>query len=220
MNALAKPRLQVALDTTVLAEALRPLNRAIDRIDVIECGTVLILAEGLRVIREIRALYPTKTILADVRIAEAGALIARNCFEAGASWVSVVAGASLTTVEQVVKVATEFGGEVQIELGESYDPAKALEWRRLGVEHVIVKRSRDLEAAGTLTWGSNDVQRIHELAGMGFTVTITGGVTVADLDTFAGVPVGVVIAGRAIVGALDPLAASAELQQKLAEVWP
>ena len=219
-RSLAKPRLQLALDTTNLADAFRPLNQAIDQIDVIECGTILIIAEGLRAVREIRALYPTRTILADVRIAEAGALIARNCFEAGASWLSVVAGASLTTVEQVVKVAIEFGGEVQIELGESYDPEKAQKWRQLGVQHVIVKRSRDRESAGTLTWGAEDIQRIHELAGMGFTVTITGGVTVNDLDTFAGVPVGVVIAGRAIVAASDPLDAATVLQHKLAEVWP
>jgi len=220
MTALPKPRLQVALDTTDLAEALRPLNQAIPQIDVIECGTILIIAEGLRAVREIRALYPDKTILADIRIAEAGTLLATNCFKAGASWVSVVAGASLTTVAQVVKVANEYGGEVQIELGETYDAETAREWRRLGAEHVIVKRSRDREAAGDLSWGPNDVERIHELADMGFTVTVTGGVTVADLDTFAGAPVGVVIAGRAIVKADDPLAAARELQNKLAEVWP
>lgn len=215
-----KPRLQLALDNTDLAAAFRPLNRAIDQIDVIECGTILIIAEGLRVVREMRALYPTKTILADVRIAEAGTLIAKNCFEAGASWVSVVAGASMTTIAQVVKVANEYGGEVQIELGETYDADKALEWKKLGAQHVIVKRSRDREAAGDLSWGPDDIQRVHELAGMGFTVTITGGVTVKDLDTFAGAPVGVVIAGRAIAGAEDPLAAATELQNKLAEVWP
>ncbi len=219
MAALPKPRLQVALDTKELVDALRPLNQAIDQIDVIECGTILIIAEGLRTVREIRALYPDKTILADVRIAEAGTLIAQNCFEAGASWVSVVAGASLTTVGQVVKVANEYGGEVQIELGETYDADRARQWRQLGAQHVIVKRSRDREAAGDLSWGPDDVSRIHELAEMGFTVTITGGVTVDDLDTFAGAPVGVVIAGRAIVKSEDPLGAATELQQKLAEVW-
>ncbi|MFT4294476.1 MAG: orotidine 5'-phosphate decarboxylase [Micropruina sp.] len=219
MSQPTKPRLQVALDATDLAEVLRPLNRAVDQVDVIECGTILIIAEGLRAVREIRALYPDKTILADVRIAEAGSLISRNCFEAGASWVSVVAGASMTTVEQVVKVAAEYGGEVQIELGEGYDADQARQWRALGAQHVIVKRSRDREAAGDLSWGPDDVARVHELAGMGFTVTVTGGVRVSDLDTFAGAPVGVVIAGRSIVKADDPLAAATEFQDKLREVW-
>ena len=55
---------------------------------------------------------------------------------------------------------------------------------------------------------------------MGFTVTITGGVTPADLPTFAGHPVGIVIAGRSIVAAADPAAAAAELKRAIGEVWP
>ena len=217
---LERPQLQIALDTFDMPSALRPLNASISQVDVIECGTVLIIAEGLRAVREIRALYPTKTILADVRIAEAGAVISRACFEAGASWVSVVAGASMTTVEQVVKVAQEFGGEVQIELGETYDPEQAREWRRLGATQVIVHRSRDAEAAGKLTWGEDDKDRIRQLHQMGFKVTVTGGVTAKDLPFFQGVPVGVVISGRGIVKADDPLAAATELRETIGRVWP
>ena len=217
---LERPQLQIALDTFDMPSALRPLNAAVSQVDVIECGTVLIIAEGLRAVREIRALYPNKTILADVRIAEAGAVISRACFEAGASWVSVVAGASMTTVEQVVKVAKEFGGEVQIELGETYDPEQAREWRRLGATQVIVHRSRDAEAAGKLTWGEDDKDRIRQLHQMGFKVTVTGGVTAKDLPFFQGVPVGVVISGRGIVKADDPLAAATELRETIGRVWP
>ncbi|MCH8611953.1 orotidine 5'-phosphate decarboxylase / HUMPS family protein [Arsenicicoccus dermatophilus] len=215
----ARTRLQIALDTTDLPAALRPLNQAIEHVDVIECGTILIINEGLRAVREIRALYPDATILADVRIAEAGALVARNCFEAGADWVSCVAGASLTTVDQVCRVARELGGQVQVELNDDhYTPDKAREWRRVGVEHVIVKRSRDLEAAGTLEWRETDLERIRVLKELGFTVTVTGGITAAELDVFAGQPVDVVIAGREIVGAIDPEAAARRLKERLAEV--
>ncbi len=215
-----RPKLQVAVDIPDLISALGALNRAEPAVDVIECGTILIIAEGLRAVRAVRALYPDKTILADVRIAEAGSLIARHCFEAGASWVSCVAGASLTTIAQVVKVADEFGGEVQVELGESYDAERAKAWRDLGVRHVIVKRSRDREAAGDLSWGPDDLARIEELAGLGFTVTITGGISADELGTFANSPVGVVIAGRGIVGAPDPLAAAERFQAAIGEVWP
>jgi len=86
-------RLQIALDTYDLPSALAPLATAVDQIDIIECGTILVLAEGMDAVRAIRAAYPDKTILADVRIAEAGAKIARMCFEAGADLVSCVAGA-------------------------------------------------------------------------------------------------------------------------------
>jgi 3-dehydro-L-gulonate-6-phosphate decarboxylase len=218
---VTRPRLQIALDTTDLTSALAPLQRAAPKIDIIECGTVLILAEGLRAVREIRALFPDKKILADIRIAEAGKLLSQMAFEAGASLVSVVAGASMHTVRQVCAVADAHGGEVQVELADEwYDCAKARQWREAGVQHVIVKRSRDREATGDLSWSPEDVARVDELAAMHFTVTITGGITLADLATFANHPVGIVIAGRSIVAAKDPLAAAAELQRAIAEVWP
>jgi len=217
---MQSPKLQLALDTTDMPSALRPLGAAIGSIDIIECGTVLIIAEGLRCVREIRALYPDKPILADVRIAEAGSVIARLCFDAGASWVSVVAGASLTTVGQVVTVAREFGGEVQIELGETYDAAQAARWRDLGAQQVIVHRSRDAEAAGTLSWGADDCDHISELASLGFRVTVTGGIKPDALTALAGAPVGIVVAGRQIVAAHDPKAAADQMRQAIDDVWP
>lgn len=216
-----RPRLQIALDLHDLPSALAPLQKAAPAIDVIECGTILVLAEGMRAVREIRALFPDKEILADVRIAEAGKIISTMAFEAGASLVSVVAGASMATVRQVCEVAQQFGGEVQVELADEwYDVERAKAWRDAGVQHVIVKRSRDREAAGDLSWRAEDLDRVDELAALGFTVTITGGITPADLDTFAGHPVGIIIAGRSVAGAQDPLAAAQGFQRRIEEVWP
>ena len=54
---------------------------------------------------------------------------------------------------------------------------------------------------------------------MGFKVTITGGITPTDLDVFAGHPVSIVIAGRSVAGAADPLAGAQELQDAIGRVW-
>ena len=217
---MTTPRLQIALDTLDLPAALGPLQKAAGHVDVIECGTILVLCEGYHAVRAIRALFPDKRILADVRIAEAGAKISRLAFEAGADLVSCVAGASLTTIQQVCRVAAEFGTEVQVELADEwYDADRARAWRAAGVQHVIVKRSRDREAAGDLSWKPDDLARIDELASLGFTVTITGGISPKDLPTFAGHPVGIVIAGRSIVEADDPAAAARELKDTIERVW-
>lgn len=217
---MAAPRLQVALDTFDLPSALGPLQKAAPYVDIIECGTILVLCEGYHAVRAIKALFPEKQVLADVRIAEAGSKIARLAFEAGADLVSCVAGASLTTIQQVCKVAQELGGEVQVELADEwFDAERARAWREAGVQHVIVKRSRDREAAGDLSWKPEDLDRVDELADMGFTVTITGGVSPKDLPAFAGRKVGIVISGRAIVGADDPAASAKELRDTIHEVW-
>ena len=198
------PKLQLALDTLDLPSALGPLQKASPYLDVIEIGTILCLAEGMRAVRIIRSLFPEKILLADVRIAEAGSLISKMVFDAGANWVSVVSGATMTTVEVVAREAQKNKGEVQIELIDGWTMEQAREWRNLGIEQVITHRSRDSEAKGDLTWSERDFDEIRMLAEMGFKVTVTGGVGLSDIPLFAGVPVYVFIVGRGIYKADHP----------------
>ena len=57
------PKLQIALDTFDLPGALGPLQKAAPHVDIVECGTILVLCEGYRAVRAIRALFPDKQIL-------------------------------------------------------------------------------------------------------------------------------------------------------------
>lgn len=217
---MQKPRLQLALDTYDLPSALRPLQKAAAHIDVIEVGTILCLSEGMGAVRAIRSLFPDKTILADVRIAEAGGIIARMAFEAGADWVSVVSGASMTTAEVVYQTAQECGGEVQIELSDGWTWEQAQQWREIGIDQAIIHRSRDAEAQGNLTWGEADFANIRRLTEMGYRVTVTGGVNPPDVALFAGIPVYIFIAGRSIRNAEDPALAAKAFQDAFALAYP
>lgn len=217
---MPKPLLQLALDTYDLPSALGPLQQAADHIDIIEVGTILCLAEGMSAVRVIRSLFPEKTILADVRIAEAGGIIAKMAFEAGADWVSVVSGAAPETAEVVYDVARQHAGDVQIELSDGWTWALAERWREIGIDQAIIHRSRDAEAQGTLAWGADDLDNIQRLAGMGYRVTVAGSVNVADIPAFAGIPVHIFIAGRAIRDADDPAHAAAAFQKAIHRAYP
>ena len=214
-----KPKLQLALDTFDLPSALAPVQKARAYIDVVEAGTILCYAEGMHAVRALRALYPDKILLADVRIAEAGSIIAKLAFGAGADWVSVVSGATLTTVEVVLKEAEKHGGEVQLELidGWTWDDAEA--WRDLGVPWVITHRSRDGEAVGNLSWKDRDFDEMRKLSEMGFKVSVAGGVNVEDIPRFKNVPVGVFTVGRAIREADDPAAEARAFQDAIGETY-
>ena len=216
---MSKPLLQLALDTFDLPSALAPLQQAAPYIDIIEVGTILCLAEGMGAVRVIRSLFPDKTILADVRIAEAGGIIAKMAFEAGADWVSVVSGAAPSTAGVVFNVAQEHGGEVQIELSEGWTWEQAQRWREIGIDQAIIHRSRDAEAQGELGWGKDDLDSIGRLSDMGYRVTVAGSVRADDIPTFAGVPVHVFIAGRAIRNVPDPALAAAAFQEAIADVY-
>ena len=214
-----KPLLQIALDTYDLPSALGPLQKAAEQIDVIEVGTILCLAEGMHAVRAIKSLFPDKIVLADVRIAEAGSIISKMSFDAGADWVSVVSGAAPSSFEVVLAEAQSRQKDMQIELSDGWTWEMAQRWADLGIQQVIFKRSRDLEAQGQLTWGSQDFETIHRLYEMGFKVTVTGGIKVDDIARFAGVPVFIFIAGRAIRGADDPLLAAKTFQTAISQTF-
>jgi 3-dehydro-L-gulonate-6-phosphate decarboxylase len=209
---MTKPLLQIALDTHDLPSALGPLQKAHPHIDVIEVGTILCLSEGMHAVRAIRSLFPEKIILADVRIAEAGGIISKMAFDAGADWVSVVSGAAPDTAEVVLKEARARDKDVQIELSDGWTWDMAEKWAGLGIQQVITHRSRDAEAKGNLSWSQEDFDIVARLHDMGFKVTVTGGIKPADIARFAGVPVYIFIAGRAIVKAEDPATAALEFQ--------
>ncbi|MEM7802001.1 MAG: 3-dehydro-L-gulonate-6-phosphate decarboxylase [Chloroflexota bacterium] len=212
--------LQIALDTYDLPSALGPLQKAADHIDVIEVGTILCLAEGMHAVRAIKSLFPEKIVLADVRIAEAGSIISKMCFDANADWVSVVSGAAPSSFEVVLAEArSRENKDMQIELSDGWTFDQVKRWADLGVEQVIFKRSRDLEAQGVLTWDERSFETIQKLHDLGMKVTVTGGVKVKDIPLFKGVPVYIFIAGRAIRGADDPATAALAFQTAIGETF-
>lgn len=203
-NTASSRKLQLALDVPAVPEALAALEATADRIDVIEVGTILCLSAGMEAVRCVRAAYPRHIVLADVRIAEAGRLIADLAFDAGADWVSVVSGAARSTVAAVAGVARERGRDVQIELSEGWTWDYVDYARSCGVSQFIIHRSRDAEASGQLGWSDGDLQAIAELHRRGGRVSVTGGLKPADIETFTNSPAEIFIAGRGIYGSSQP----------------
>ena len=203
-------KVQVALDLKDLPAALRAVRHVAASVDVIEVGTVLCLAEGMRAVRAMRAAYPDHLLLADIRIAEAGTLLSRLAFEAGADLVTVVSGAAPESFAAVTDVAAEVGGDVQVELSEGWTWPLIGRCRDLGIRHFILHRSRDAEMRGDLSWSPEDldsIARIHELGGR---VSVTGGLSTAEISSFSDYPVEIFIAGRALYDSADPTTSARE----------
>lgn len=212
------PMLQVALDNQTLSDAYQTTRLIADEVDIIEVGTILCVAEGVRAVRDLKALYPHKIVLADAKIADAGKILSRMCFEAKADWVTVICCADINTAKGALEVAREFNGDVQIELTGFWTWDQAKEWRAAGIEQVVYHRSRDAQAAG-VAWSGEDISAIKSLSEMGFKVTVTGGLALEDLPLFKGIPIHVFIAGRSIRDALDPVEAARQFKHSILRLW-
>jgi len=134
-----KATVQLSLDLTDLQEALQTADMAIRAgVDWLEVGTPLIIAEGMRGVRELYARYPDVPIVADLKTMDGGWLEAELMAKAGASMVVVMGQAHQETIELVVKAGRDFGAKVMGDNMAMPDPvegAKRLE--ALGCDYVI-----------------------------------------------------------------------------------
>ena len=211
---MARPLLQIALDNNTLSDAIRSISQVGNEVDVIEAGTILCLAEGMEAVRCLRALYPSKTILADTKCADAGGTVAKNCADAGADWMTVICSATIPTMKAALKEVAD----LQVELYGDWTFDHAKQWKEAGLSQVVYHQSRDALLAGE-TWGEKDLNKIKKLVEMGFKVSVTGGLEKETLKLFKGINVYTFIAGRGIREASDPAQAAREFKEEIAKYW-
>ena len=215
---MSRPLLQLALDHTDLAAAQRDVALLKDRVDIVEAGTILCLSEGLNAIRALRAQCPEKLIVADWKVADAGETLAQQALEAGANWMTIICAEPLATIEKGHAVAAARGGEIQIELFGNWTFDDARDWYSAGVRQAIYHRGRDAQASGQ-QWGEVDLARMKALSDIGLELSVTGGITPADLPLFKEINVKSFIAGRALSSAADPQQVAEEFHARIRDIW-
>lgn len=211
---MTKPNLQLALDHQDLSSAIYDAQCVGEQIDILEVGTILMLQEGQQAVRCLRALFPEKKLIADTKCADAGTTVARNVAEAGADWMTVICAATIPTMQAAAKEVEQ----LQVELYGDWTWEQADQWRKIGIQQVIYHQSRDALLAGG-QWTDQDLKQIKELIQLGFSVSVTGGLTVETLKIFQGLPIHTFITGRGITAAADPLQAALDFQEELVRIW-
>lgn len=215
---MSRPLLQLALDHTRLVDAQRDVSLLKNHVDIVEAGTILCLTEGLGAIKALSDQCPEKIIVADWKVADAGETLAQQAFDAGANWMTIICAAPLATIEKGHAVAQARGGEIQIELFGNWTLNDARDWYRVGVRQAIYHRGRDAQASGQ-QWGEVDLAHMKALSDIGLDLSITGGITPADLPLFKDIRVKAFIAGRALAGASDPAQVAAEFHSQIRAIW-
>lgn len=209
-----KPKLQIALDNLNTEEALEDVAKANENLDVIEAGTILCLADGMKAVEKLRNSYPEKTIVADTKCADAGGTIAKMCSDAGADIMTVICSAEISTME----AALEEIDELQVELYGDWTFDQAKEWKNAGVNQVVYHQSRDALYSGK-SWSESDLEKIRKLIDMGFKVSVTGGLAADKVSFFKGLDIFAFISGRGIRNAEDPKSAAGKFQEEISKFW-
>ncbi len=117
--------LQLALDFANLSQALRVAREAWEGgVRRLEAGTPLIKSEGLDCVRALRAEFPGATIVADMKIMDAGRVEVEMAAKAGANVVAVLGAASDATIRECIEAGERYHATIMVDLIEVGNPAE------------------------------------------------------------------------------------------------
>lgn len=206
-------KLQLSCDMLSLQSAIKLIEQALPSVDIIELGTPLVLNNGLSALSVIKKRFPTKTVLADLKIMDGGYEAAQMAFENGADIVTVLGLASVNTLGQVIQCARDWHKQVMVDMIEVEDLEGRLELcKSLQPDYVCIHTAVDRGKTRPPIEELRSVRKVMPEA----LVAVAGGINLASLPVIVQEKPDVVIVGREIANAPDPQAVAWQIKNKLA----
>jgi 3-hexulose-6-phosphate synthase len=142
-------KLQLALDLVDIKGAIEVVKEVGEYIDVVEIGTPVVINEGLRAVKEVKAAFPNLTVLADLKIMDAAGYEVSQAAAAGADIITILATAEDESIKGAVAEAKKQGKEILVDMIAVKDLAtRAKEVDDFGVDYICVHTGYDLQAVG------------------------------------------------------------------------
>ncbi len=209
------PRLQVALDFLILDRALGvAAEAAAGGAEILEVGTPLLKSEGLDAVRKLHEAHPGLPIVADTKTMDAGRAEMEMAAKAGASFATVLALASNSTIRECVEVGRNYGISVVVDLVGHPDPVgRAREAEALGAAVVGVHCPIDEQMEGRDPFDT--LRAVREAVSI--QVAVAGGIHGGSAPDAAAAGADIVIVGGAISKAPDARVATESLRAALAD---
>ena len=231
-------KLQVTLDTPSIDHCAELVEQVHEYVDIVEVGNPLIIESGLMLVQELRNEFPQIGICADAKIVNSGHYIASRCFDRGASIVTIMGVSPDQTVEGAVAAAELAGGEIMADLTGITDIAtRARELEELGVRYLCAHTGfEDRQLASNplsdarpgitrrilTALGYDDPLRELDLIRTNTTgaalPAIVGRIDEENIDEVVERGPELILIGRAIVGAVAPAQAAADLREHFVTV--
>ncbi len=196
-----KPVVQVALDIVEIGQAIEIAKLAVrGGVEWVEAGTPLIKAAGLEAVRQLRRAFPDKTIVADMKTADVGALEVELAAKAGADVVCVLGAAADATISEAIKAARKRDVKVLVDLLAVPDlRARAKQVESLGADYLGVHVGIDQQKLGI-----DPIKQFQAVAGsVRIPIAVAGGITAKTAPELVKRGASIIIVGSAITKAKD-----------------
>ncbi|MDP2901872.1 MAG: bifunctional 3-hexulose-6-phosphate synthase/6-phospho-3-hexuloisomerase [Methylovulum sp.] len=203
---MARPLIQLALDSLDFNQTISLAEQTAPYIDIFEIGTPCIKHNGAGLVKELRARFPNKLILVDLKTMDAGEYEAAPFYAAGADICTVLGVSGMATIAGVIKAAKAHQAEAQIDLINVPDKlACAKVAVELGANIIGVHTGLDAQAAGQTPFA--DLEAIASL-GLKVRLSVAGGIKQSTVRQVVESGADIIVVGAAIYGAASPAEAA------------
>ncbi|HXW98931.1 MAG TPA: bifunctional hexulose-6-phosphate synthase/ribonuclease regulator [Methanomicrobiales archaeon] len=208
-----QPILQVAIDILEIDRVI-PIAREAVRggADWIEAGTPLIKSAGMEAVRRLRAEFPGREVVADMKVADTGTLEVEMAAKSGAGIVCILATADDEVVREAVRARDLYGVKIMADLINSADPVgRAVELEELGVDIIAAHAGIDQQMVGMTS-----VELVKALAGkVSIPIAVAGGLDAASAAEAVRSGAGIVIVGGNIVRSGDVTGSTRKIRRAI-----
>ncbi|MFO7618546.1 MAG: 3-hexulose-6-phosphate synthase [Thermoplasmata archaeon] len=209
---------QVALDLLDAHRAIQIASEAVEGgIDWIEAGTPLIKSEGMEMIRQLRARFPGKTIVADMKTMDVGGVEVEMAAKSGAGIVCIMGMAEDACIREAVKSAHQYGSKIMIDMMRVPDSVKrAAEVEALGVDYICIHVSIDQQMVG-----GNPLTELKEISkAVSVPIAVAGGINSETAPLAVKGGASIVIIGGAITKAKNVTEATVNIIKSIEGMKP
>ena len=212
-----EPVLQLALDFVNLEQAMRAARQAVEGgVQWLEAGTPLIKSEGLEAVRALRREFPSATVVADMKVMDAGRVETECAAKAGADVVHVLGAASDSTIAECIEAARRYDARINVDLVGLGDRGRlaerAGEVEAMGAAYVCIHTPIDLQMRGELPF--EDLRAVA--ARVSIPIAVAGGINSETAADALEAGASIVIVGGAITKSPDARQAAATIQKAIA----
>jgi 3-hexulose-6-phosphate synthase/6-phospho-3-hexuloisomerase len=209
-----QPILQLALDHENLARAIKVAKEAVaGGVDWLEAGTPLIKSEGLDAVRALRREFPSVTIIADMKIIDAGRLETECAAKAGANIIHVLAVASDATIVECIEAARRYNARIAVDLLglESHERMvqRAQQVEKMGVFSVCIHTPIDIQMLGESPF--DDLKAVA--SAVSIPIAVAGGINSETAVDAVEAGASIIIVGGAITKSPDAKKATETLKK-------
>ena len=208
-----EPVLQIALDFINLSRAIKVAEEAVSGgADWLEAGTPLIKSEGLDAVRALRAQFPDKVIVADLKTMDAGRVEVEAAAKAGANIAGVLGVASDATIRECIEAAANYGFEIIVDMIGVEDVAqRARQAEEFGANYIGIHTAIDEQMEGISPF--DKLRRVAEAVSV--PIAVAGGINSETAAEAIESGASIIVVGGAIIKAPDAKLATENIKKAM-----